>query len=162
MNVQKDRPRCSQKEVLILWGPLPTSSARRSAQATPHGPENFDFTSLGLSFIVRARSVAVAVTVGDPFATALAMGRAGQLLHLQLHRRWAVKPIISRRRSASELFSRSVRRAIISLVIGGSSRRVVCCNPTFTGESSMTNREWPRTPPRFATSSLHAVTNFRV
>src|SRR5439155_4331369 len=37
---------------------------------------------------------------------------------------WAVKPIISRNRSASELFSRSVRRVMISSVIVGSSVRL--------------------------------------
>jgi hypothetical protein len=47
-----------------------------------------------------------------------------------------VKPIISRNSSASELFSRSVRRVIISSVIAGSSvRLLVGPTKTFTGDS---------------------------
>jgi hypothetical protein len=40
-------------------------------------------------------------------------------------KRWAVKLIISRNKSASELFSKSVRRVIISSVIAGSSVRLL-------------------------------------
>jgi len=52
--------------------------------------------------------------------------------------RWAVNPIISRRRSVSALFSISVRRFIISLVIGGSSNQVGVSNPTVPA-----NQRWP-------------------
>ena len=52
-----------------------------------------------------------------------------------------MKPIISRNRSASELFSKSVRRFIISSVIGGSSNKVGSRNPTLPGEPSMADRK---------------------
>src|SRR3954467_9379592 len=48
-------------------------------------------------------------------------------------RRWAVKPIISRNRSASELFSRSVRRFIISSVIVGPRFGCLVQRPNPTG-----------------------------
>src|SRR5438046_4597105 len=48
------------------------------------------------------------------------------------------KPIISRSRSASGTFSTSLRRFIVSLVIGGSSNRAGVSNPTLPDESSMT------------------------
>ena len=54
------------------------------------------------------RPVAVAIALGDPLRIALAMGGAGQTLDFQ----------------ASELFSKSVRRLIMSSVIGGSSNQV--------------------------------------
>lgn len=41
------------------------------------------------------------------------------------------KPIISRRRSASEVFSTSARRFIMASVIGGLSVQVGCRNPTL-------------------------------
>src|SRR5437868_12932784 len=48
------------------------------------------------------------------------------------------KPIISCSRSASGTFSTSLRRFIITSVIGGSSNRVGVSNPTLRDESSMT------------------------
>jgi hypothetical protein len=43
----------------------------------------------------------------------------------------AAKPIIPRNRSASGVFSTSIRRFIISSVIGGPSNQVGVCNPTL-------------------------------
>jgi hypothetical protein len=51
-------------------------------------------------------TVAVAVAVVNPLGAALAIGGTGQPSTSSSIRRWAVKPIISRSRSASELFSR--------------------------------------------------------
>jgi hypothetical protein len=53
----------------------------------------------------------------------------------------AAKPIRSRNKSASGVFSKSARRFIMSSVISGSLNQVVCRNPTLPGEPSMTDCE---------------------
>lgn len=66
-----------------------------------------------------------------PLGVLLALGRPVWLSTSGSISRWAAKPIISRNRSASEVFSTRVRRFIISSVIGDSSNQVGVSNPTL-------------------------------
>src|SRR4051812_39312471 len=68
-----------------------------------------------------------------------ALGRAGPLVHLHSIRRWAAKPIISRRKVASADFSSRPRRAIVSSVIVVGLRLGVAglSNPTLAGTTAM-------------------------
>src|SRR5580700_4586515 len=77
-------------------------------------------------------------------------------------RRAAAKPIISRNKSASGVFSTSARRFIISSVIGGSSNQVgVATRPyrRITGDHREAARSLQRyrgaLPSGFATAELH-------
>jgi hypothetical protein len=95
--------------------------------------------------------VALAVALDKSLGALFPIAGAGLALDLQLHQALAEKPIISRSKTASELFSRSVRRFMISSVIGGSSNEVVCRNPTLPA-----NHRWPTASRSFATALLMA------
>ena len=65
---------------------------------------------------------AVAVAVIDPVRAAFATAGAGQALDFQLDQAVRGKPYISRSRSASELFARSVRRPVFACRKAGYGR----------------------------------------
>ena len=65
-------------------------------------------------------AVAIAVALHEPLWRAFSESSAGEAQTSISIKRSAAKPIISRRTSASGVFSISVRRLIMSLVIGGS------------------------------------------
>ena len=75
--------------------------------------------------------VAIAVALGEPIGDALACAAPVLAPTSSSISRSAAKPIISRRMSASGVFSTSARRFIISSVIGGSSVCVEIRNPTL-------------------------------
>ena len=85
--------------------------------------------------------VAIAVALSLTQRVLLAIAGAGGRAHLQLAAptsssvsRSAAKPIISRSRSASGVFSTNVRRLIISSVIGALSGQRLVSKPDPTGE----------------------------
>jgi hypothetical protein len=98
--------------------------AREVGALAQLGDAQFDRTSASLP-----DPVAVAVTLGQTLGGLLAIGPPVCPSTSSSIRRWAAKPIISRNRSASGVFSTSVRRFIISSVIGGSSVALACRNP---------------------------------
>src|SRR5207237_8704596 len=76
-------------------------------------------------------AIAVSIAVVDPLGAAFAMPAPVSLSTSSAIRRCAAKPIISRSKSTSELFSKSARRLIISVVIVGSSVRLKGFNQTL-------------------------------
>jgi hypothetical protein len=93
----------------------------REAGALPElGDAKLDRAGTGLPV-----SAPIPVALRQSLRVLPAVGSAGQLADLKLHRgRRVAKPIISRSRSASADFPISPRRLIISSVIGGLSVRV--------------------------------------
>jgi hypothetical protein len=90
------------------------------AALAPLGNPQLDRTGTGLPVPV-AVAAALVASIGAAFAV------AGIAQALSSIRRWAAKPIISRRNVAWEPFSRTARRAILSsviVVILGSELRV--------------------------------------
>jgi hypothetical protein len=87
----------------------------------------FDRTRAGLPV-----AVTVAVALVAPLRAALAVPAPHRASLSNSIRRWAAKPIISRRNVASEPFSRSVRRAILSSVIAMILRSELRAQPNPT------------------------------
>ncbi|ANN60864.1 hypothetical protein A9174_31985 [Mesorhizobium loti NZP2037] len=82
--------------------------------------------------------VAVAIALGEPQRILLAIGAPVAAPTSSSISRSATKPIISRKRSESGVFSTSARRFIMSSVIDGSFESGWCQQPDLTGELSMT------------------------
>jgi hypothetical protein len=96
--------------------------------------------------------VAVAIALGRPERRLLAPGGAGRGTNSISISFSAAKPIISRRRSASGVFSTSVRRFIMSSVIAVPSRKVGFDNQTLP-ESADDHRVTSYTTSRDVTGS---------
>lgn len=79
-------------------------------------------------------ALAVAVALSEPQRGLLAIAGAGGRAPSSSISRSAAKPIISRSRSASGVFSTSVRRFIMSSVIGGPSEMGWRQQPNPTGK----------------------------
>ncbi len=102
-------------------------------------------------------SVAAAIALGQALGIFLAISGAHQRLDLQLHQPLGGGPQLSRRsRSTSEVFSTSVRRFIISSVIGGSSNQIgVATRPYW--EIVDDHREAGRPLPRYWRARVRAT-----